>query len=303
MDKPLELKVIETGYDPQKAEAIDLDTAAETIQNRIYPVSSRERPPALLFDGRVNAKAIIGKNTVIIDNDCLAVEGADNSHFGGLFVYSMRDGMWFRRSSVYTDRESDREHLTAEADKDGWAFDELKLRIADGASEIAKFEFMLHREDNIPILYLPRQGSDYQRLKRIWENIGEQTEVALSPQSHPRYLELFTGYEPKTGIGFVVGTDKDRSHDIVAVVPKGYPVESLNGIIKNLEEKTKQKLTLDAQDLQGGVKLSFQIPRGYGQDVADYMLSILEGAVQKIYPNGQSSTSTSKELVRLASNL
>ena len=162
---------------------------------------------------------------------------------------------------------------------------------------------MLHREDNIPILYLPRQGSDYQRLKRIWENIGEQTEVALSPQSHPRYLELFTGYEPKTGIGFVVGTDKDRSHDIVAVVPKGYPVESLNGIIKNLEEKTKQKLTLDAQDLQGGVKLSFQIPRGYGQDVADYMLSILEGAVQKIYPNGQSSTSTSKELVRLASNL
>lgn len=300
MDKKTELKFIENGYDPEKSNVLNIKKTAYVIERQIYPISSRDKPPAVLFDGRALATIEIGKSLMHLDNDSLTIQGGENSLYGAFFLFNSRDGYWFRRNSVYIERESEKDQLSAEVEKSVF-FDTIKLKIK-GEKEIAEIKIDISKEGDTKPIYIPRQLQGYKRLEAIWKNISDQTGLDTDRIEIENHL-FYNAFDIKTGIRFILGTEKEEcgcasEHKVSFKIPANYPVECIESIFRNLEKLSGEKIDVSSLNLKDGFDMELPVPaefshQKYAQDIADYINAILDGAARKIYP-----LSESKEIIR-----
>ena len=273
MDKRLELRVLEEGYDPKNAEIVDLQAAIGVIQKN-YAVNrrfDRSSEPAILFDGTVELRAEFGHYPVYIHQDDLIIEAYDNE-YGGLTIRSLRSTIYRGDYFCITlEKQVENEHSLM-VSVSNLSDDYLKLDLT--SSPPAHFSFMAP-DKNTRTLKLPKLGWDQNWYERIWDNVSEQIGVDSIRAYHPGFFELSSWYDPKTNIGFVTGTTR-QSPEVFVVLPKSYPPTAIERLVKKWKRRANIREYTSPQSHMS--HLAFCI--GY-QGAADIMTDILRGAEKK----------------------
>ena len=278
MDKALELRVIEIGFNPKTAREVSMQDAGNLVRENIYP-DSRENPAGLiLFDGHAQAIVRSGLGHTII-NPSVAISSGDGGR-GGLFVYSPESDAEGKRASVYV--EKDGNYFVVVPQRESFqSLNGLDLQVQgeNGNKGTAKVE--LFKGDNTKVLYLQRADM-VEGDKLFWQAVAERFGLKLK-EIEPQYTDKspltawYSTKDEKTGTDLTLGT-RFRVYAVRAKFPNERTDSDLKALVEglNVNPQTVDGNWVGDNVSRGGRQFETHIYRGRGDQVVAYMTRLLE---------------------------
>lgn len=281
MDKKLELRLIEEGYNPINAKGISLKDAGEIIKDEIYNNSKTGERPAgmILFDGNTQAIIRTGIGHSIIKKSCLAIGSGDIGR-GGLYIHAPqeKENINNQRSSVYMEEgESSFVFIPKRGEylsKNGL---DLIIKSQNEMKDLAKIE--LFKFDDGKIFYLS-PITDIQKDKLFWEHIGREFNLKLN-EIAPQYTDKspltpwYSAKDKNTGINLTLGT-RFRVYAVESEFPVKKSSEELKHIVEYLDVNPQTvDGRWDPKFSSAGKVCETHINKGRGDQVLEYMSNLL----------------------------
>jgi len=274
MDKKLELRLIESAYDPTVAKVISLQDAGRLIRDKIYGSTQQNPAGLVLFDGMTRAIVRTGLGHSILDKSSLAITNGDVK--SGLFIYAPQDEMEKQRSSVFVETDGSY-HIVVPERESYQSKDELDLivKTENGMRDSAKVELI--KAEDTKVLYLPPTDA-IQRDQLFWQHIAGQFGLELT-DIEPQYKGKSPWYaaaDKRIGIDLTLGTRfrvyavKTQFHTKKSAVDLRRLVDGLMVNPQTVDDSWNPEFS------RGGMSCETHIDRGQGSQVVAYIGRLLE---------------------------
>ena len=277
MDKKLELRLIEKGYDTTSASEVTLADAGKIIKEEVYN-NSRDRPAGMiLFDGMTHAIVRTGLGHSIMDKPALAVEGGDG--IGGLYINAPQEDIDGQRSSVYI--EKDGSYFVVVPKRESYMSAnglDLVVKCENDLRDSAKVE--LFKADDTKVLYLP--ATDIVQADRLfWQHVGNQFGLELT-EIDPQYTDKspltpwYSAKDETTGTNLTLGT-RFRVYAVRSEFSTEKSAEELWQIVDGLRVNPQTvNGSWNPEFSRSGKVCETHIDRGQGDQVVAYVANLLK---------------------------